>query len=420
MLITSNLHFRSKIPRKVFVSSIIGSFIWLSGLPQAAFSDEPSPVNGKTLYQTYCLACHTIGGGRLSGPDLKGVTSTRENSWLVRWIVEPDKMLAEGDPIATELKQEYNNIPMPNFGLSPAQAKDILAYIEVTESGVQEIVEPEPSFPPVVIPAGIAPATQSPEQGQKIFQEKCLPCHTIGSGIKVGPDLRGAVSRREYNWLIHWITEPNRMLEEGDPIASQLMREHNNFPMPNYALSQAQAKDIIAYLAAESGEEALLATKTQTEETVKSEPILPVKPKQSGDPAIGEALFLGKQPLANGGTACIACHTTSKVSGLGGGTLGPDLTKVYSRFGGEMGLRPVLAILPFPTMQGVFSKKPVLDWEADHLKAYFAQTDSMAEKPSMDFTIIMISIVGFIILYILIHLIWRKRLMGVRIPLVGR
>mgnify|MGYP003572022951 CR=1 FL=1 len=421
MLRTSNLHFRSKVPRKAFVFSLIGSFIWLSSLPQVALSDEPSPQNGKKVYQTYCIACHTIGGGRLSGPDLKGVTSKREQSWLVRWIVEPDKMLAEGDKIATELKQEYNNIPMPNFGLSPAQAKDILAYIEVTESGVQEIVEPKPSFPPVVIPAVIAPATQSPEQGQKIFQEKCSACHTIGSGIKVGPDLKGAVSRRDYTWLIHWITDPSRMQAEGDPIALQLMQEHNNFPMPNYALSQAQAKDIIAYLAAESGEAELLAEKMKAEGFAKKpEPTSPEKPKLSGNPAIGEALFLGKEAFANGGPACIACHSTSKVSGLGGGTLGPDLTKVYSRFGGEMGLRPVLVSLPFPTMQGVFSKKPVLDWEADHLKAYFAQTDSMAEKPSMDFTIIMISIVGFIILYILIHLIWRKRLMGVRIPLVGR
>ena len=34
-------------------------------------------VNGEQLFKTNCTACHTIGGGRLVGPDLIGVTNKR-------------------------------------------------------------------------------------------------------------------------------------------------------------------------------------------------------------------------------------------------------------------------------------------------------------------------------------------------------
>ncbi|MCZ7666994.1 MAG: cytochrome c [Chloroflexi bacterium] len=64
------------------------------------------------------------------GPDLEGVTERRDRAWLARWIAEPDKMLAEGDPIATQLLQEFNNVPMINSQLSPTQVEDVLAYLE--------------------------------------------------------------------------------------------------------------------------------------------------------------------------------------------------------------------------------------------------------------------------------------------------
>ncbi|MCK5876889.1 MAG: cytochrome c, partial [Candidatus Marithrix sp.] len=82
-------------------------------LPQIAFS--ASPEAGEKAFQK-CIACHTIGSGPLAGPDLNGVTAKREATWLVRWIMEPDKMLAEGDVIATEMLKEFNNIPMPPMG----------------------------------------------------------------------------------------------------------------------------------------------------------------------------------------------------------------------------------------------------------------------------------------------------------------
>jgi len=412
MHLTSHLHFRSKLTRKELVFLLLGSLmIGLSCLPLSLSAQ--SIEAGKTSYQTKCVACHTIGGGPLVGPDLKGVISKRDRSWLIRWIQEPDKMLAEGDPIATQ--QLKNAAAMPNLGISETEAKDILAYIESGPPAPEPTPQPE-----VEKTAPVVPSPGNSEPGKQAFEQKCAICHSIGGkGVvgtgpgEVGPDLKGITSLRETSWLVRWIQEPNKVLDEGDPIVTKHLQEYNNVRMPNLGISETEAKNILAYLAAESGDK---PKEVEQPKQVVSQP--PAAP--AGDPEIGRALFIGEQSFANGGPACISCHTTSDVSGLGGGSLGPDLTKAYDKFGGDRALKSILVSLPYPTMKGVFSKKPVQKEEAAHLTAYFAKTLSLAEKPSMDFTIIMISIGGFLFLYLLTHFLWRKRLTGVRIPLVGR
>jgi cytochrome c2 len=88
---------------------------------------------GQEIYQSLCTACHTIGKGKLIGPDLAGVTLRREAGWLKRQIKEPDRLLAENDPIAMQLLQEANNIPMVPLGLSDADVVAVIAYLESTE-----------------------------------------------------------------------------------------------------------------------------------------------------------------------------------------------------------------------------------------------------------------------------------------------
>jgi protein SCO1/2 len=89
---------------------------------------------GESLFRTRCSPCHTIGAEdaekRPLGPDLLGVTKKRDRAWLTRWMAEPDKMLAEKDPLAMALLAEYNNLPMPNLGLSEVEIEDLFAYIE--------------------------------------------------------------------------------------------------------------------------------------------------------------------------------------------------------------------------------------------------------------------------------------------------
>ena len=66
-----------------------------------------------TLFRQNCMSCHTIGGGTLVGPDLKGVTQRKERAWLTAFIANPKAKLDSGDPYALELKQEARGAVMP-------------------------------------------------------------------------------------------------------------------------------------------------------------------------------------------------------------------------------------------------------------------------------------------------------------------
>lgn len=85
---------------------------------------------GEYLFKTRCSACHTIGAGDATGPDLKGVTARRDRAWVKRYMIEPDKMLAEGDRIATELFGKYRNVRMPNLDLRNDDVAALVTYIE--------------------------------------------------------------------------------------------------------------------------------------------------------------------------------------------------------------------------------------------------------------------------------------------------
>jgi len=83
---------------------------------------------GETLFRTRCSACHSFGADGV-GPDLMAVTAIRDRNWLSRWIKEPDKMLAEKDPLAVALMSKYS-ISMPNMRLNDQDVEAVIAYIE--------------------------------------------------------------------------------------------------------------------------------------------------------------------------------------------------------------------------------------------------------------------------------------------------
>ena len=82
------------------------------------------------MFQSRCSVCHSIGNGDKIGPDLAGVTKRRERSWVARYLMNPDKMRAEGDPIALELAKKYQTARMPDQKLGGADLTQILAYLE--------------------------------------------------------------------------------------------------------------------------------------------------------------------------------------------------------------------------------------------------------------------------------------------------
>ena len=87
----------------------------------------------------------------------------------------------------------------------------------------------------------------SAEKGEEIFQSNCAGCHTIGKGTLVGPDLSGVTLRREENWLIRQIKDPDGLVAEKDPAALKLLKDFN-MPMVALGLSDSEIAAIISYL----------------------------------------------------------------------------------------------------------------------------------------------------------------------------
>jgi nitrite reductase (NO-forming) len=96
-------------------------------LPASATPTDPEAVQGKLAFESKCLACHSIGGGKKLGPDLAGVTKRRNEAWLAKWLRNPEKML-ETDADAKAMLKEYNNLPMPNQNLPEAEIRQYLKY----------------------------------------------------------------------------------------------------------------------------------------------------------------------------------------------------------------------------------------------------------------------------------------------------
>ncbi len=95
------------------------------------------------------------------------------------------------------------------------------------------------------------PATPTPDdpgamKGKLDFESKCLACHSVGQGRKLGPDLLGITKRRDDAWLTRSMKSPDKMLETG-PVAKAMLKEYNNLPMPNQNLSDTEVRQYLQY-----------------------------------------------------------------------------------------------------------------------------------------------------------------------------
>jgi mono/diheme cytochrome c family protein len=210
---------------------------------------------------------------------------------------------------------------------------------------------------------------QTATDGQAIFQSRCTSCHTIGGGKLIGPDLAGVTTRRDPDWILSFIKDPDKVIDSGDTIAAQLLADHNNVRMPNLGLSDADIQALLAYL---------------TDPTA-APPITSAAALPPGNAQAGQMIFTGKTRLTNGGTNCEACHSVGGNGILGGGSLGPDLTNVYARLTGP-GLTAALGNIAFPTMQGPFANKPLTPQEQADIVAYLQWADTTQVPASASIT----------------------------------
>jgi nitrite reductase (NO-forming) len=96
------------------------------------------------------------------------------------------------------------------------------------------------------IAASSTPTDPDTVQGKLSFESKCLACHSVGQGRKLGPDVAGVTQHRSDEWLTKWLKSPETMLET-DAYAKAMLKEYNNVPMPNQSLSDVEIRQYIKY-----------------------------------------------------------------------------------------------------------------------------------------------------------------------------
>jgi len=141
---------------------------------------------GQETFNTLCVACHTIGGGRLIGPDLDGVTERRREDWLIRFIQSSESVIASGDSQAVALREEYPGLIMPDWGLTDDQVREVLAYIDGWASA-----DAQPTGPAQPLEF----TDEQVERGRHLFQgtnrfqnggPACNSCHEVAHDAVIG------------------------------------------------------------------------------------------------------------------------------------------------------------------------------------------------------------------------------------------
>ncbi|MCC7137166.1 MAG: c-type cytochrome [Planctomycetes bacterium] len=172
-------------------------------LSLAAAAGEARADGDADDFKTSCANCHTIGGGRLVGPDLKDVEKRKDRAWLVGFVTDPTGVLASGDPYAQKLLAEANRVPMtPIAGMNAKRAGQLLDLV-AAESKLEKSrfaggAVPDRAFDAKNVPVGRDLYTGA--AGLKGDGPACIGCHRVGDtgalgGGRLAPDLTDAVAR---------------------------------------------------------------------------------------------------------------------------------------------------------------------------------------------------------------------------------
>ncbi|MCZ7555753.1 MAG: cytochrome c [Bacteroidia bacterium] len=245
------------------------------------------------------------------------------------------------------------------------------------------------------------------------FRQNCMSCHSIGGGPLTGPDLKDVHKRREKEWTLSFMMDPKAMIDKGDATARQLLQEFRGVMMPTLpTVTRARAEELYALIEKESALEASEFKGVQVDD----------RPFTAADVAAGRKLFNGDVRLSNGAASCMSCHAVQGIGGLGGGTLGPDLTTVFERYQNRKNLSTWLAAPATPTMQAVFKQTPLTEGEIRSLVAYFENTlqRNPADTSTARLNFLLFGLGGVILVLGLFDVIWSKRFRSVRRALVER
>lgn len=135
----------------------------------------------------------------------------------------------------------------------------------------------------------------------------------------------------------------------------------------------------------------------------------------AGDPARGEALYVGTASFAKAGSPCLACHSIAG-AGLGkaaGASYGPDLTELWESFG-EEGIAAVLeSVDSFPSMAAIYAARPLSGQEQADLGAFLREV-SGRETPRIAGSLLVEAGAGVGVAFLVLAIFGRNRLKSER------
>lgn len=154
--------------------------------------------NGEAIFKETCTACHTIGKGKLVGPDLANVQNRHSEKWIRSFIKSSQTVIKSGDEYADSLFKAFNQMPMPDHpNLTDDEIRGLIAYIS------------EQSSAPATATASVAALPGNSKRGRDLFDGRirfanrgaaCNSCHNVDikgyiSGGALGKDLTHAITR---------------------------------------------------------------------------------------------------------------------------------------------------------------------------------------------------------------------------------
>ncbi len=198
-------------------------------VPALAIPLLPNAVSGQAdqgqeTFQRLCAMCHTIGGGRLVGPDLQGVHERRSEAWIIQFVRHSQNLIAAGDADAVALFEEYNAMVMPDQPVSDDEVRSIIAFIRQG---------PSTSAAPTVLPAA---TEEQILMGRDLFQgtsrftnggPTCNSCHEVTNDAVIG----GGVLARELTTVFSRLGGPGVRAILGSPPFPVMQRAYQDKPL---------------------------------------------------------------------------------------------------------------------------------------------------------------------------------------------
>ncbi len=180
-------------------------------------------------FRQNCMSCHTIGGGRLVGPDLRNVTERKDRAWLARFIVDPQGVIDSGDAYALKILDEARGVKMTAVpGMTIDRAMNLLDLIEaesmLEKSAFAGIKISDRPFTADDVAAGNRIFLGSHRLANR--GPACVSCHSVNgigvlAGGKLGPDLNAVFERLNgRKGLATWLSAPPT------PIMQSVFNDH--------------------------------------------------------------------------------------------------------------------------------------------------------------------------------------------------